>query len=267
MDRCTLHNSRVWWRFPGGSGTYAICLFGVSIHHCGGRREQSLEGCFRDREPLAYTDCRLHESDEEIIFVKAERTCKSEESPGHPDACMLNKRGWVFQERVLSPRTVYFGSHHLHWECRESLLCENYPEFEHGSLIDHSQDQSPLKSIYHELISMSGGQREKAMSRFQGLWRRVLPPYRSTNLSHEDDCLSAIAGIVTFAQDLLGMHAAFGLWKDFLLDELCWFARYSAEENVMHTQFDYVPTWSWMQISRLDAISIENARTLPSQIE
>jgi hypothetical protein len=63
------------------------------------------------------------------------------------------------------------------------------------------------------------------------------------------------------------MHAAFGLWKDFLLDELCWFARYSAEENVMHTQFDYVPTWSWMQISRLDAISIENARTLPSQIE
>jgi hypothetical protein len=180
---------------------------------------------------------------------------------------MLNKRGWVFQERVLSPRTVYFGSHDLHWECRESLLCENYPELENGSLIGHSQDQSPLKSIYHELISMSLGQREKSILRFQRLWRRVLPPYRSTNLSHEDDCLSAITGIVTFAQDLLGMHAAFGLWKDFLLDELCWFARYSAEEKVTHTQFDYEPTWSWMRIRRLEAISNRQRKDAPSQIE
>jgi hypothetical protein len=63
------------------------------------------------------------------------------------------------------------------------------------------------------------------------------------------------------------MQAAFGLWKGFLLGELCWFTRYSAGEKMTHTQFDYVPTWSWMRISRLDAISIDNARTLPSQIE
>lgn len=36
----------------------------------------------------------------------------------------LNKRGWVFQERVLSRRTIYFTKHQVYWECGESIRCE-----------------------------------------------------------------------------------------------------------------------------------------------
>lgn len=40
---------------------------------------------------------------------------------------MLNRRGWVLQERLLSPRTLYFASQ-LFWECRMLQACETYLE-------------------------------------------------------------------------------------------------------------------------------------------
>lgn len=46
--------------------------------------------------------------------------------PGH--SCPpLNKRGWVFQERLLSPRVVHFEREQVFWECSVSTLCETYP--------------------------------------------------------------------------------------------------------------------------------------------
>ncbi|KAI0812918.1 HET-domain-containing protein [Xylaria sp. FL0064] len=36
----------------------------------------------------------------------------------------LLTRGWVLQERLLSPRFLQFGKDELLWDCRESMLCE-----------------------------------------------------------------------------------------------------------------------------------------------
>jgi hypothetical protein len=46
-----------------------------------------------------------------------------------PDVCgkkPLNQRGWVVQERLLSPRTIHFATP-VFWECRELIACETYP--------------------------------------------------------------------------------------------------------------------------------------------
>jgi hypothetical protein len=37
---------------------------------------------------------------------------------------VLNTRGWVFQERALSRRTVHFTSNQLYWECGKGIHCE-----------------------------------------------------------------------------------------------------------------------------------------------
>ncbi|KAL2070179.1 hypothetical protein VTL71DRAFT_13205 [Oculimacula yallundae] len=39
----------------------------------------------------------------------------------------LNRRGWVIQERLLSPRTISFGSQ-IFWECHELEACETWPD-------------------------------------------------------------------------------------------------------------------------------------------
>ena len=36
----------------------------------------------------------------------------------------LMSRGWMYQERLLSPRVLHFGATELVWECREATLCE-----------------------------------------------------------------------------------------------------------------------------------------------
>ena len=42
----------------------------------------------------------------------------------------LNKRGWVLQERVLSPRIIHFTEKHTYWECGERVRCENFARLE-----------------------------------------------------------------------------------------------------------------------------------------
>jgi hypothetical protein len=37
----------------------------------------------------------------------------------------LNTRAWVFQESVLSCRTVHFSVNQMYWECRKGIFCEN----------------------------------------------------------------------------------------------------------------------------------------------
>jgi hypothetical protein len=40
------------------------------------------------------------------------------------EASPLLTRGWVFQERLLSPRVLHFASQELMWECMEESWCE-----------------------------------------------------------------------------------------------------------------------------------------------
>jgi hypothetical protein len=42
------------------------------------------------------------------------------------DKAPLSQRGWTFQERVLSKRTVHFGDQ-LYWECASLRACEYFP--------------------------------------------------------------------------------------------------------------------------------------------
>lgn len=36
----------------------------------------------------------------------------------------LSRRGWVFQERILSRRTIYFTDSQVYWECGVCIRCE-----------------------------------------------------------------------------------------------------------------------------------------------
>jgi len=83
---------------------------------------------------------------------------------------LLNRRAWVVEERLLSPRILHFGSNQLLWECYESAACESFlgripakvlshdvkqyfplepnPEKEHQELSD--DEKIPLSSSWGE---------------------------------------------------------------------------------------------------------------------
>jgi len=41
------------------------------------------------------------------------------------ESAVLNQRGWVLQERALSPRTIHFTATQTYWECGSVIRCEN----------------------------------------------------------------------------------------------------------------------------------------------
>jgi hypothetical protein len=130
------------------------------------------------------------------------------DTPGPPDVlndCALMSRGWVLQERLLSPCSVYFDSNELRWECSELLASEFYPKgftfgrglsngplswgrqspFRMGSLLSHS------RGVSDDHLSHPGG---GWSSKYQ-CWMKVVEVFSRCYLTHSSDGLLAVMAV------------------------------------------------------------------------
>ncbi|KAH7079528.1 heterokaryon incompatibility protein-domain-containing protein [Paraphoma chrysanthemicola] len=89
----------------------------------------------------------------------------------------LLSRGWVLQERLLSPRILHFCASELVWECREESICEC------GGL---HQDLSPGAAFYILTEQYKGmkqqSEKTDTLTTPRSLWTRV----KSYNLGSND---------------------------------------------------------------------------------
>ncbi|KAB2102133.1 hypothetical protein AG0111_0g9498 [Alternaria gaisen] len=88
--------------------------------------ESSMHGCYSTRS-FHHQDYRLSSSKQHHastvktdLYVREKIAHIGEEGALTP----LLKRGWVCQERLLSPRVLHFCEKELVWECRESSSCQ-----------------------------------------------------------------------------------------------------------------------------------------------
>ena len=73
------------------------------------------------REPLAYNSCTLlSPSGDEF------KLCMSCTAPGLKRP-ILDQRGWVYQERLLAPRTAHFSRTRIRLEDSNGLRCDSHP--------------------------------------------------------------------------------------------------------------------------------------------
>jgi hypothetical protein len=81
-------------------------------------------GCFVERNPVLAQACRI--SNESVHKSSLRRggpydfvteDLRSDGILGAP----LNRRAWVVQERMLSPRIIHFGKNQVFWECLEAV--------------------------------------------------------------------------------------------------------------------------------------------------
>ncbi|KAF2687830.1 hypothetical protein K458DRAFT_294473, partial [Lentithecium fluviatile CBS 122367] len=178
---------------------YSGCIFTIAAADS----KNPHGGCFRDRSPLCLSDCLVFQGEEHAIFIKSSvKRCGVMGNGGTPGECVLDKRAWVFQERMLSPRTLYFGHDNIHFECCEGLICAKAPECKEGRTCHAHRDFS-LKFIFLTLITLDAHPLTDSLHTFQQMWRRILRYYSETALSHQEGRLSAIAGVVSALQDNL----------------------------------------------------------------
>lgn len=177
----------------------------------------------------------------------------------------LNQRAWVFQERVLAPRTVHFSDRKIVWQCGRLLATE----------IDLYNDIEKLGMSYlmrgcHVLGDFS--------YRWSHEWGHAVENYSSGRLTYDSDKLVAIAGVAKYFFSKVNAAAdpplkyLAGLWNRDLAVSLLW---YSLEPEYFRSRPQHyrAPRWSWAAVtgricfasfparSLLQTISIDRAET------
>jgi hypothetical protein len=147
-----------------------------------------------------------------------------------------NTRGWIYQERILSRRTLHFTKTQVYWECQTETRAEdgtmgvsNSKRLFMGSLIpDHRAQESELDQIYWH-------------------WYLTVGEYTSRDFTFETDKFPAIHGLATEVGKRLGetnkdKKYMAGLWSENLRIGLLWQAK---EARLKAPATIRAPSWTW----------------------
>jgi hypothetical protein len=154
----------------------------------------------------------------------------------------IHKRGWVFQEMVLSRRVVHFVGGTFFWQCHSSL------ESEDGRV--DTTGEARIGPI-HRLSS------ENSMPHGHVIWRNWMQEYFRREFTHPEDSMPALAGVIRLLQKLTGDEPIGGLWRRNLPVQMFWRNCYEPRQsqyNVASKFFTseeldlHQPSWSWMSI-------------------
>jgi hypothetical protein len=153
----------------------------------------------------------------------------------------LSKRAWVFQERILSGRTLYFGKSRMYLECHTNVHFEDchwpvqWDEDKVGGMVVKRplQDMHPMSSDVFKY------------------WYSLVSTYSGLNLTKQTDKLPAFSGMASLFGQILKDEYIAGHWREDLLRSLVW--TISPEDKVSGgssksgiTAETYIaPSWSW----------------------
>jgi hypothetical protein len=117
----------------------------------------------------------------------------------------ISRQGWVVQERLLSPYTIYF-SIPIFWECRELVAYESYPK---GVSYDFN--------FSNKIWSDKHIEKDAAMR----AWESCIQIFSECALTKSNNKFVAIAGIAKTYESALGTYLA-GIWSSNIVRGLLW---------------------------------------------
>lgn len=205
-------------------------------------------GCYVMRNPLSLLTCALYggyptSRNDLFLFVPQDYYYQNGDLLTKP----FFSRGWIFQERFLSKRTIFFGAKELAWECNTCEASEiAFPEGKkHAYNTDRSPDLNAPKYALQELNSLCAGLPKSTITQpLVKNWAILVERYMALRLTNATDRLVAFAGIAQRVQQLTGLTYMVGLWKEMLLQGLLWQMR-ARSHRISGTG---LPTWSWSSL-------------------
>lgn len=152
----------------------------------------------------------------------------------------LHNRGWVFQERYLSPRVLYFAKNQLLWECLTDHQCE---VFRCG--IPYHQSDKSRDALYAYFLGENISDTEKMSLKGFRLWTSLIKKYSRCELTNPSDKLFAMAGIAKLFQNITRDEYVAGLWKSRLLPMMEWWVQDPRPRQSLEYR---APSWSWASV-------------------
>ncbi|KAK4171920.1 heterokaryon incompatibility protein-domain-containing protein [Triangularia setosa] len=179
---------------------------------------------------------------------------------------ILYTRGWVFQERMLTPRIVHFSTDQVLWDCATLSATESLP---HGLPLQIDTISATERHWRERLLLMRSSSSGEGVVRagtaddsLESFWIDSVRNYTRCNLtSYVVDRLQAIWGVAKVVRDGLREEGggwddddddeeeqyASGLWSKNLYLQLAW--RVVSPRSRDETRFPDLqkihPSWSW----------------------
>ncbi|KAI9148417.1 hypothetical protein HJFPF1_12249 [Paramyrothecium foliicola] len=202
--------------------------------------KDSFSGLFRERNPVTLASGAV-EIDNGVL--KGSYQLVDERYFMHEvDGAPINRRSWVTQERMLSPRIAHFASEQVIWDCAELTASEALPQ---GTKIwpecGWGQTKIGCKQGRHSLMH------PETIEQGLGQWARVVETYSDCGLTFPGDKLVAISGMAEYLRSLLEMEYCVGLWRPKLEMQLAWTVANTQRTGSLRN--DLAPTWSWISIN------------------
>ncbi|KAK8098810.1 heterokaryon incompatibility protein [Apiospora kogelbergensis] len=140
----------------------------------------------------------------------------------------LARRGWAFQEKTLSPRTLFYGREGMSWKCQctihEEVLCTQ---------VEIGVNSVGPKAMY-------------------AAWPDHVTEFSARSLTVISDRLRAIEGIAQSIRTEVNVEYLSGIWKDQLLPQLMW-KHIEPRRSGFRISYDdhdcSFPSWSWASVS------------------
>ncbi|KAH7310773.1 heterokaryon incompatibility protein-domain-containing protein [Stachybotrys elegans] len=195
--------------------------------------------------------------DDHGVFVRHSLTHMARPTIGRDTGIQpfpLLRRGWVFQERFLSPRTVYFGPQEISWECVELSACQcsgsSMMSLSASSPLwaqDYAQ-QIPTPKLFHRPSTLQQIARDRGKEEVARRWMILVQEYTQLDLTFDSDIFPALSGLVqAYSSVFQGRYCA-GLWEEFLIEGLLWYFHGTVEQWARPPRQWRAPSWSWASV-------------------
>ncbi|KAF2973272.1 hypothetical protein GQX73_g425 [Xylaria multiplex] len=147
------------------------------------------------------------------------------------------QRGWVYQEKYLSPRKLYFGKSQIHFQDKSKVISENGEMVEIDELDGREHREWP-KYVAEEDLARH--------EHIRDYWYEIVEQASLLSWTVKEDVLPSISGLVGRFQNVIGSDYMAGLWGD----DLHCAARKPESllellSKLENTPTQVAPSWSW----------------------
>lgn len=218
----------------------------LTIYAAGAKSSHA--GFFKGHEPSKSRPCHVP-----ITYTTSQGSITHQtvlSVPWHgPD--YLGERGWILQERVLSPRCLIFGDD-MAWSCTTTDARESNPAMAptrealsgrvfQADLLRHRLFQDLEKPIENRNYSNHAKQGR--------IWQDLVQEYSEKQLSFVGDNLKALSGLAGIFHQAYGKTYAAGIWQQDAISQLAWYVAINDERPVAEEPDG--PSWTWASAGKI----------------
>lgn len=172
---------------------------------------------------------------------------------GLVESSLWNRRGWTFQERLMSRRCLFITRTEVVFQCRSGYASEESSQHRDPSTERAFQDlKEDRRPTWSEHCRMPGFRREvpgesenpsaSAVRPSLSSYFELVRDYTNRELSFKSDILNAFAGVGNALSKALGSRMVFGLPERYLPAALMWDHKGAPG---LEPEADGIPSWSW----------------------